>query len=392
MKRPDCTNGQRNAMGPSATQWAEFLNRHDPIWETLPTCWQHGAFVGNGRLGAMIHLADDGSAKRLIWEIGRSDVYDPRPDPRTANWNVGGVSTRMLIGQFHFHTQGEIQEGTIRLHLWDAELAGIVRTALGEIRWRCLVPHEHNAIVVEWETSEGERGSRFEWRPHPGVDPAFAKKPRPDPNPPGRAAESADIAAWIQPFASGGDVVTAWSEREQGGKRLLFVGVGYQPAAGSSLVPARDDVQRAMAKGVEELTRSHREWWHACYPASFISIPDTRLEGFYHIQLYKLASATRPDAPVMDLCGPWLKKDTGWPATWWNLNVQVAYWMHLTANQLHLGESLINTIDRNVDNLIANAPAEYREDSAFLGNPSGPDMIRATKVTERGYEGSGFRR
>lgn len=381
MKRPDCTNGQRNATGPSATQWAEFLNRHDPIWETLPTCWQHGAFVGNGRLGAMIHSADNGSANRLIWEIGRSDVYDPRPAPWTGRWNVGGISTRMLIGQFHLCTAGEIQDGTMRLQLWDAELTGIVRTSLGEIRWRCLVPHEDNTIIVEWEATDGERSSHFEWQPHPGVDPTHAKNPQPDPNPPGHATDAADIPAWIQPFADGGDVVTAWTQREHDGKRFLFVAVGYKPTPGSSLEAARGDIRQATAKPAFELTRSHREWWHAYYPASFISIPDARLEGFYHIQLYKMASATRPDAPVMDLCGPWLKKNTGWPATWWNLNVQVAYWMHLTANQLHLGESLINNIDRNVDNLIANTPAEYREDSAFLGNPTGPDM-RNSRFTE----------
>ena len=374
MKRPDCTNGQRNATGPSATQWAEFLNRHDPIWETLPACWQHGAFVGNGRLGAMIHLADDGSANRLIWEIGRSDVYDPRLDPRTAVEGGGGILKRLLIGQFHLCAQGEIQDGTIRLNLWDAELTGVVRTSLGEIRWRSWVPHEDNVIVAEWEATDGERASHFEWQPHPGVDPTDASQPRPDPNPPGHTADESDIPAWIQPLADGGDVVTAWAEREQNGKRFLFVAVGYQPTLGSSLEDARGDIRQAMAKPVGELTRSHREWWHAYYPSSFLSIPDTRLEGFYHIQLYKMASATRPDAPVMDLCGPWLKKDTGWPATWWNLNVQAAYWMHLTANQLHLGESLINNIDRNVDNLIANAPAEYREDSAYLGNPTGPNM------------------
>ena len=373
MKRPDCTNGAPAAMGPSEEQWAGFLHRHDPVWELLPECWQHGAFIGNGRLGAMVHLATDGADKRLIWEIGRSDVYDPRPDPRSAGYGGRGITKRLLIGQFHLVVKGPILDGSIRLDLWNAELTGVVRTQHGEIRWRSWTPHEDHVVVVEWEATEGEKESRFEWHPHPGVDPSHARNPRLDLNPPGYAEEG-DIQAWVQPFTGGGDVVTAWTERENADTRLLFVGVGYQPTPGSSLDAAQADIRRAAEQGAEALALAHRAWWHAFYPVSFLTIPHARLEGFYYIQLYKMGSATRPDAPVMDLCGPWLKNDTGWPATWWNLNVQAAYWMHLTANHLHLGESLTNTIDRRRDTLIANAPAEYQDDCAYLGNPSGPDM------------------
>lgn len=49
--------------------------------------------------------------------------------------------------------------------------------------------------------------------------------------------------------------------------------------------------------------------------------------------MYKIAPASRPDGPVIDTCGPWLKNDTGWPAVWWNLNVQLTYWICYTSNQ-----------------------------------------------------------
>ena len=41
-------------------------------------------------------------------------------------------------------------------------------------------------------------------------------------------------------------------------------------------------------------------------------IPEPKAESFYWIQLYKLASASRPDRVPVDLLGPWYRT-TGWP-------------------------------------------------------------------------------
>jgi len=49
--------------------------------------------------------------------------------------------------------------------------------------------------------------------------------------------------------------------------------------------------------------------WPYCKGA-FVSIPQTWLEGFYYIQMYKLGSATRPGGNVIDLMGPWWARST----------------------------------------------------------------------------------
>ena len=51
---------------------------------------------------------------------------------------------------------------------------------------------------------------------------------------------------------------------------------------------ALETVKRAAAEPGEELVRTHRAWWHAYYPKSFVSVPDTQIESFYWIQMYKL--------------------------------------------------------------------------------------------------------
>ena len=125
--------------------------------------------------------------------------------------------------------------------------------------------------------------------------------------------------------------------------------------------------------------KTHRDWWHDFYRKSFLSIPDTRLESFYWIQLYKLASATRADRPAMDLMGPWFN-DTPWPRIWWNLNIQLAYYPVYSANHLELGESLCRLIDAGAENLARNAK-DYSADSDAIGRTSGYDC-RSTAGNE----------
>ncbi len=80
--------------------------------------------------------------------------------------------------------------------------------------------------------------------------------------------------------------------------------------------------------------------------------------------MYKFASATRAGGPIMDLMGPWYHK-TFWPMVWGDLNVELQYWTHLTANRLSVGESLPNSLDRYADNLSRNVPEHWKDSAAI---------------------------
>jgi hypothetical protein len=54
--------------------WQTFLAKQDPVWVKMPQKFNHGAFLGNGLLGATIF--QDGN-NQIRFEIGRSDVTDP---------------------------------------------------------------------------------------------------------------------------------------------------------------------------------------------------------------------------------------------------------------------------------------------------------------------------
>jgi hypothetical protein len=150
----------------------------------------------------------------------------------------------------------------------------------------------------------------------------------------------------------------------------------HRQAAHGSAEDAIKTIQAGLNIPISEMEKSHRAWWHAYYPASFVSIPEARLESFYWIQLYKLGSATHPNRPVIDLMGPWFKP-TQWPCLWMNLNVQLTYYTFGITNHSDLEDNLYQLIDRHQDQLIANVPPEFQADCAAIRNPVGYDELFA---------------
>ena len=137
-------------------------------------------------------------------------------------------------------------------------------------------------------------------------------------------------------------------------------------------------VQKTVAGDFDTLLAGHREWWHAMYPKSFVLVPDPKLESFYWIQFYKLASASRPDRVPVDLLGPWFR-DTGWPRIWWNLNIQTLYLPVYAANQLELGESFVRFLDAKRANFVRNAKELYGfDDCATVPHTTCYEGLRAT--------------
>ncbi|HZH95777.1 MAG TPA: hypothetical protein VEY06_07830, partial [Flavisolibacter sp.] len=195
------------------------------------------------------------------------------------------------------------------------------------------------------------------------------------PNPPYRKESIKEVNTVQQALRVGGGYTTAWkvAEPNNGRTKTLYLTVGYSYPGNTHSVQAVNRIESANKLGIDRLVSTHRTWWHSYYPRSFLSIPDTRLESFYWIQQYKLASATRKNKPVLDLMGPWYHK-TPWPALWWNLNVQLTYLPVYASNRLELGESLLNTLDANVQNLINNVPEGYRHDAAGISRVSGYDL------------------
>ena len=361
--------------------WKDYLSRHDMVWDTMPGDYFEAPFVGNGLLGTIV-FKDNLQPNTLRFEIGRTDVYDHR----SKDLPIAHYGGRIPIGQLLLSTAGQIKDINLRTDLWNAEIRGIIQTTLGQISFRCFVPTGDNVIVLNVKTSSKEQNAICRFRPQQAVSSRYLAQPLRDkgfvymPNPPFREETLEGIPVVTQPLTMGDDFATAWHERKHSDStRTIMVTVANrwaktrQPSSGSA-IDAVATIKHAEKKSISTLERVHRDWWHAYYPKSFVTFPDARMESFYWIQQYKLASATRSDKPVIDLMGPWYKA-TVWPCLWMNLNVQLSYYTTGITNHLDLEEPLYRLIEKHRDQLVLNVPEEFRDDCAALGNPVGYDEL-----------------
>jgi len=349
--------------------WPSFLAKQDPVWDRLPTNYFEGPFVGNGLVGAII-FRDDKETNCLRVEIGRTDVYDHRPG------NPMHYAGRLPIGHLLLRPAGKVLASTFRTDLWNAEVKGEITTDKGRIGLRCFAPGNSEVIITQLSPDEGEKGASVSFVPEQGNSSRFIAQTARDknftyvPNPLFETNKVRGIDVSVQPLLAGSDYATVWKEIVEGTTRTIWLSVANRQTETGSAEDAVAVVEAAIKEGVQSFAKTNREWWHSFYKASFVTLPDARLESFYWIQLYKLASATREDRPVVDLMGPWYKNSV-WAAYWQNLNTQLAYYSVLPSNHPELGEPLCHLLwDRRQD-LINNVPVEYRSDSAALGNPTG---------------------
>ncbi|MFI9567627.1 glycosyl hydrolase family 95 catalytic domain-containing protein [Streptomyces rishiriensis] len=342
--------------------WADFLRGQDLLWSRLPTRWYEGPFLGDGLLGSMVY--QEPGANRIRFTVQHGRVQDHRPE-----FGSGWGTCRLPVGHLTLEPVGTITAVDWRLSLWNAELTGTVTTSAGTLTLAALI---HDEVLAVRVTADG--GERVAWTFHPedAVSPRRVQEAPPagyTPNPPWTAKTAADgVEQVLQPL-TGGQTATAY--RRTGAELLLSVG----HSAPSTTAAETDSLRNLRrAKSYDALRRRHVGWWHALYPKSFVSFPDQRLQSFHWIQLYKVASASRAGGPVMATTGPWLEP-TPWPAVWWNLNVQLEYWLIHGFNHPEL-DSLASTLRQNQEQLIANVPAAYRSDSSGVGRSSDMSATR----------------
>ena len=364
--------------------WPKFMARHDLIWDRIPADYFEGAFTGNGILGTIIFL-DDYEPNTLRFEIGRTDVYDHRTPTASAY-----ETSRLPIGQLLLTPVGEITKVNLRTDIWNAEIRGVVTTKVGTITFRCFVPSDEELIVVNMKSTGKEVNAQFALRPQLAQSARYIAKRamgleknveyKQNPYPFVEKMDGIEVAT--QQLLMGDDYATAWSNKKnQDGSRTVLVTVAnrwgkYRKPASGSAEDAVATIKAGQKKDLAAMEKSHRDWWHKYYPASFATFPDARLESFYWIQLYKLASATHPGRPVIDLLGPWFKP-TSWPLLWMNLNVQLTYYTLGITNHTDLENNLYQLLERHKDQMIENMPEAFRSDCSGIRNPVQFDDLNA---------------
>jgi len=334
--------------------WAQFLAGQDLVWQRMPRTWYEGPFLGNGFLGSMVYQEPGRNALRFT--VHHSQVQDHRPE----FGNEWGVA-RLPVGNLALEPVGQITGADLRLDLWHAELRGTITTDKGRIGLRAFVESGRSLLAVAIDPSKGERGAKLAFTPSEALSPRTIREDPPANFPLNPAPETTTengVTLVVQPMLAGGQTATAHVQRGT----TLYLTVAHSYPETTAAQHVLDTIRHA--PGLERLTAEHRGWWHAFYRKSFISIPDGLLQSFYWIQLYKLASAARAEAPIMATTGPWLEP-TPWPSVWNNLNAQLEYWAVHGSNHLEL-DPIPRSLHSYQQILVDALRPEYRTDSMGL--------------------------
>ncbi|WP_329168216.1 Tat pathway signal sequence domain protein [Streptomyces sp. NBC_01267] len=363
----------------SDDSWTTVLSDADLVWQKMPQTWYEGPYLGNGYLGSGIYAEPGKNAVRF--NVQHSEVTDHRPE----FGSLFGLA-RLPIGYFTLEPVGTITAVDWRLGLRDAELTGTLTTDRGTLTVRALVHNSLSVLAVEITPSVGEKDFRWVFHPAESISPRAASKPLPDgyaANPPAVTEQHSGVTAAVQPLLAGGQHVTAWQERTRGARRTLYATVAHSHPKTTARDRAVRVVRGAATASYDVHALTHRAWWHRYYRKSFLSVPDARIQRFYWIQLYKVASAARADAPVMATSGPWLEP-TPWPNTWWNLNVQLEYWLIHGSNHLEL-DAVTRALSEFRDNLSNQLAGPYQKDSAGIPRTTDPQLMNGADVPNGGF-------
>ncbi|MEP4078342.1 glycosyl hydrolase family 95 catalytic domain-containing protein [Haloferula sp.] len=367
-----------------------FLGRQDMLWDRIPNRWEVAPYTGNGQVGFLFYQAQ-GEAKNVISiYAGRHDYYDHRL-PHEGKELLWIYRSRLPLGHFNLESKGDIKSVDLRLSLWNAELTGEIKTTQGSYKVRGLSHALNDVIYFETNASEGE-SLQISWHPDKPIAPVkitldqgggpkggswdLMRKAPYELAPSPIMSEENGMSFCLQPlYQDRGETSTGWEiTGTASGKQVMTASIHHSFPEKNSLQMVKSNLDKArklLADG--SFFTTHRQWWHDYYPLSFLTLNDPEKEAFYWIQMYKFASATRSNGPVMDLMGPWYHK-TFWPMVWGDLNVELQYWTHLTANRLDVGSSLPNWFDKHEQQLFKNVP-DHWQDSAGLATLFPQDLV-----------------
>ncbi len=332
----------------SDSVWAEFMVSNDLFWDgDISTDYYEGAFIGNGKQGAMI-MADAQRPDQLRMLMGRYNVvaHYKLPDEYT--------DPKLFAGSIELGAAGSVTGRTMRLDLWNGEATGTMLTDRGNVQWRAFVDRTHDVTIVA-AAGDGGEIPHLAVRPEWGISPNIYREGK---NPLDYAAhlppkpvlsQKKDINVITQKLKSRGAHVVVW----QVVAGVLYAAIeadasdDQEAAAGIALKKAVARLEAAVEDGLAACSERHRAWWHDYNRESGLSLPqDPYWQKFWWLQIYKFGSASAGDSPyLIDNEGPW-PWNSAWGGVWWNLNVQLSYFPAFTANKLRAGKSLINGVDR----------------------------------------------
>ncbi len=352
---------------------SEFYKNQNLTFKEFPKTQFEGAFVGNGSFGASIFHDEDNA---LLIKTGHNEVFDIRPPLDTEYESEPMfISCRIPIGYFRIKTVSPAVECEETLDIYTAEFSGTVKTENGGYSCTCISDKNSDVIIlkIKYESEKPE----LEYVHQKAMSPRQAhmiacddcrrlSKNYPEPKEPSDSVQNG-INLHFQPYFLHGGFCVAYKTVESAGNEITAYISCAESESGNESIEKSIALINSAEKDTEKVIELHRKAWADFHSKSFLTLNDKEIEKFYHLQMYKLNCAVKPDGVPFDTCSVWLYEKTAWPDAWWNLNVELSYSPLYVSNHLDVAHSLTASLKKNFESLKNNVPEKYRYDSMGIG-------------------------
>lgn len=280
----------------------------------------------------------------------------------------------------------------MRLHLSEAITRGETITDKGNICWNTWVSAKNNLVVIETRISgEEELSLKIKYnsagdysledvkestrcKAHDGEILYRMSQMFNDRNYPSCDKGVTDgISWWKQQIPENGSVAAGYREIEiEKGHKYYICSINCDRKEMDCLSDILQTLGNITVEGIGKLWKEHIEWWLNYYMSSFLSIPDTKLEALYYIEVYKFACGVRPHGVFTTLSGPWTDDDD-LPSYCdndyhWNLEEQMQVSPIYSANRLEFGTALYDLIDHMRPNMRRFCKEFFGCEGEFIGH------------------------
>ena len=343
----------------------------DMIFPALSTVWDEAVPLGNAKVGALVWQKDGA----LRMSLDHYDLWDLRPTDELESGNPdfkydvlrqcireGDEERIHRLGDVHYHEEpgpAKIPCAALEFPIEGlGEVSSVhlyLNNALCRVEWK-------NGATLETFLQAGEPVGWFVFRNVPdGFKPVIRT--------PSYTTEAAEVlnaqagsnlttlgytqgpleeepgkAAYHQEGWGGFfyDVAVQW--KEKGG---TLTGA-WSVSTSLNGYDARDEVAKALSRGIGKDYRDHMSWWDSYWAKSSVSVPDKTIQKQYDSEIYKLGSASREDSRPISLQAIWTADDghlPPWKGDYHNdLNTQLSYWPVYSGNRLSEGLAFLNTL------------------------------------------------
>ena len=351
--------------------WQGLISGHNLELPKLPASHGDSLRLGNGDIGVAVYAVPE----CVVLFVGKNDLLDYRTKPlahspeATAMSNAGvPMPTTKPAGWIRFrNATPRNPDAKAQLDIWNAEVSTHpANRQTPELR--AFVAKNRNLIVTEYQATSGEAFD-IELARHKDTTgviptvPEFGAEGRdvwvryqfpadPDTYPSGfeyvmlgRVIGGEVVKAEVlgesakSPSLGGGTEGVARLRMKSTAPVTFLTTVFTTRDDQNPLQAARAAMDAAERAGLPELRREHVQAWHDFWQHSFVQLDGREfLNQQWFLNLYHLASVTKPGSVGPGLFGPWAPEDF---PPWgndrhWDYNVQAALWGTYSCNHLEL--------------------------------------------------------